>query len=259
MRLGSRFTVLFGALAVCTAVLLIVLLDATVRRAIEDRVLDRVSHETEHLADDWQRWSRERPADADRLIREAALRLNCRISPGGEVVHETALALSLVPRIENHATRPEVIEARRNGTGSSRRFSATVDDRRIYFAKALPDGEVLRLSVAVARVEEVEQIYLWTTRLAIVGTCLAFFVIGSAAARRFSDPIRRLTDAAHAIAGGEHGRDLPSAGAEEVQLLSRALQRMKDSLARSAERAESERRLTAMVFERLPDGLIVVD
>ena len=34
---------------------------------------------------------------------------------------------------------------------------------------------------------------------------------------------------------------------------------MKESLARSAERAEAERRLTAMVFEKLPDGLVVLD
>ena len=44
-----------------------------------------------------------------------------------------------------------------------------------------------------------------------------------------------------------------------MQLLGAALQRMKDSLAHAAERAEAERRLTALVFEQLPDGLVVVD
>jgi two-component system phosphate regulon sensor histidine kinase PhoR len=34
---------------------------------------------------------------------------------------------------------------------------------------------------------------------------------------------------------------------------------MKDSLVAALARAESERRLTAMVFERLPDGLVIVD
>jgi PAS domain S-box-containing protein len=34
---------------------------------------------------------------------------------------------------------------------------------------------------------------------------------------------------------------------------------MKDSLARAAGRAEAERRLTAQVFEKLPDGLVVLD
>lgn len=262
MRVGPRFTALLGVLAASAGILLIVLLDATVRRATEDRVLERASRETAHLADDWQRWSAERPADADRLVREAAARLACRITivaRDGKVLHETDLTPEFVPQMENHANRPEILEARRNGTGTARRYSNTVDDRRIYFARALPGGEVIRVSVPVAGVEAIEQSYLWTTRLAIFATCLLLFLIGSAAARRFSEPIGRLTDAAHAIASGEQGRELPREGDEEVQLLASALQRMKDSLARAADRAEAERHLTALVLQRLPDGLVVVD
>ena len=80
MRLGSRFTTLFGVLSACAGVLLIVLLDSTVRRATEDRVFDRVEREAEHLADDWQFWRAGDPGSADRRLREAALRLNCRIT-----------------------------------------------------------------------------------------------------------------------------------------------------------------------------------
>ncbi|MEO8431775.1 MAG: ATP-binding protein [Acidobacteriota bacterium] len=262
MRIGSRFTTLFGVLAVCTAALLIVLLDATVRRATEDRVLDRVSREALHIADDWARWTAVGPGEADALLRESAGRLACRltiIGADGRVVADTDLPASQVATMENHGRRPEVLAARRDGTGYARRFSTTENEHRIYFAKSLPRGDVLRVSVSAAGVEAIEQAYLWTTRLAIAGTALLLFVIGSAAARRFSEPIGRLTEAAHAIAAGEHGRDLPRTGDEEVQLLASALQRMKDSLARAAERAEAERRLTAMIFERLPDGLVVVD
>ena len=160
--------------------------------------------------------------------------------------------------MENHARRPEVIEARRTGHGDSRRFSATEQENRFYFARLLPDGNVLRLSVAAARVRELESGYLWSARAAVVLACVLLFAIGTAASRRFSEPIARLTEAASAIAAGLP-RDLPREGGEEVQLLAAALQRMKDSLARAAERAEAERRLTALVFEKLPDGLVVLD
>jgi two-component system, OmpR family, phosphate regulon sensor histidine kinase PhoR len=262
MRLGSRFSTLFGVLAACAAIVLVVLLDATVRKATEDRVLDRVSREAEHLSQDWLHWTAERPADADRLLREAAAALACRITivgADGRVFHDTDLPATRVSEMENHGSRPEILDAHRTGSGTSRRFSATESERRIYYARALSDGSVLRVSVSVAGVEQIEQAYLWTPRVAIFGACILLFLIGSAAARRFSEPIGQLTDAAHAIAAGEHGRDLPRAGGEEVQLLAAALQRMKDSLARSADRAEAERRLTAMVFERLPDGLVVID
>ncbi|MCP6769618.1 HAMP domain-containing protein, partial [Klebsiella pneumoniae] len=77
--------------------------------------------------------------------------------------------------------------------------------------------------------------------------------------RRFSEPVAELTRAASAVAAGDFARDLPTSGGEEVQLLGAALQRMKGALNQAVQRAESERRLTAMVFERLPDGLVVVD
>jgi two-component system phosphate regulon sensor histidine kinase PhoR len=262
LKLGSRFTTLFGELAASSGMLLVFLLDATVRRAAEDQISGRESREADHLASDWRLRSPRRPDESDRLLRDAAQNLNLRvtdIAPDGRVLHDTDLPVSQVPSMENHSNRPEVREARRSGSGSSRRFSATENERRIYFARAYPDGEVLRVSVSVAGVEQIESVYVWAARLAIFVAVVLLFVIGSAAARRFSEPIERLTEAAHAIAGGEHARELPRAGAEEVQRLSAALQRMKDSLARSAERAEAERRLTAMVFERLPDGLVIVD
>src|SRR6266851_3390619 len=176
----------------------------------------------------------------------------------GRVANDTDLPPAQVPAMENHANRPEVLEALRTGQGSSRRFSATENENRFYFARRLSDGNVLRLSVAAARVRELESGYLWSARLAIVLACLLLFAIGSLASRRFSEPIARLTDAASAIAAGEP-RDLPREGGHEVQLLAASLQRMKESLARSAEQAQAERRLTALVFEKLPDGLVVLD
>jgi two-component system phosphate regulon sensor histidine kinase PhoR len=258
MRLRSLFTVLFGVLAAATAFSLILVMDATLRRAVEDRVTERIEREIDHVAQDMRGIA---PESLDAFFRRSARELGCRITlirPDGRVSNDTDLRPSEVPQMENHARRPEVIEARRAGHGDSRRFSATEQENRFYFARLLPDGNVLRLSVAAARVRELESGYLWSARAAVVLACVLLFAIGMAASRRFSEPIARLTEAASAIAAGLP-RDLPREGGEEVQLLAAALQRMKDSLARAAERAEAERRLTALVLEKLPDGLVVLD
>ena len=258
MRLRSLFTALFAVLAAVTALTLIVVVDATLRRAVEDRVAERIEREIDHLSQDMSSTA----ADSlDAFLRRSARELVCRITliePDGRVSHDTDLSPTLVPQMENHANRPEVVEARRRGRGDSRRFSATENENRFYFARLLSDGQVLRLSVPAARVRQLESGYLWSARLAIVAACLFLLLIGTAASRRFSEPIARLTEAAEAVAAGEP-RELPRGGGQEVQLLAAALQRMKDSLARSAERAEAERRLTALVFEKLPDGVVVLD
>jgi two-component system phosphate regulon sensor histidine kinase PhoR len=261
MRLGSRFALLFGILSAAVAILLIALLDATLRRAVDDRIADRVEREQALLVSEISRFEGQTAA-LDEYVRRAARELLCRITiiaPDGRVTHDTDLLPADVAGMENHGNRPEVLEARRLGTGTARRFSTTEREDRLYFARTVPSGDVLRLSVAAAQLRQLESPYLWSARAAIVAACLALFLIGRGLSRRFSEPIAHLTSAASAIAAGETSRDLPDSGGEEVQLLGAALTRMKQSLEKSAERAEAERHLAATVFERLPDGLVVVD
>ncbi len=261
MRLRARFTFLFAALAALAGIFLVAVSDATLRRAVHDRVAERFRRELEHLTSDLARV----PLDAESLdafLRRSAAELECRITdigPDGRVRHDTDLLPADVPAMENHARRPEVVEALANGIGSSQRTSPTEQKPMLYVARRLPDGGVLRLAIAQARLQQVELGYLWTMRAATFAVCLLLFLIGASASRRFSEPVAELTRAASAVAAGDFARDLPTAGGEEVQLLGAAMQRMKGALNQAVQRAESERRLTAMVFERLPDGLVVVD
>jgi two-component system, OmpR family, phosphate regulon sensor histidine kinase PhoR len=261
MKLGSRFTALFAVLSAATIVVLVLVSDAIVGRAASERVTERFERELEHLADDMTRGAV--PTESrDVFLRAAARELDCRvtyIAADGRVLDDSDLLPADVPAMENHAHRPEIEEAVRSGRGSVRRVSPTEQRPMLYVARRLPDGSVLRLAVSEARLRDVQLGYLWAMRGAIAMACVLLFLIGSAASRRFSQPIADLTRSAAAIAAGDFARDLPRTGGEEVQLLSSAVQRMKDSLNTALERAEGERRLAAMVFETLPDGLVVVD
>jgi len=261
MKLRSRFTALFAVLATATIVVLVLVSDVVVGRAAAERVAERFGRELEHLANDMEHGAA--PSESrDAFLRAAAQQLDCRVTyidPKGKVLDDSDLLPADVPAMENHADRPEVAQAVKSGVGSARRPSPTERRPMLYVARRLSDGSVLRLAVSAARLRQVELGYLWTMRFAIAAACLLLFLIGSAASRRFSQPIADLTRSASAIAAGDFARDLPRTGGEEVQMLSSAVQRMKDSLNTALERAEGERRLAAMVFETLPDGLVVVD
>jgi len=261
MRLRARFTVLFAVLSAAAVIFLMIVSDATVRRTVEDRVGERFRRDLAHLSDDLARGA---PGSEtrDAFLRRAAASLDCRvtyIAPDGRVLDDSDLLPADVPAMENHANRPEVQEAIASGSGSSRRVSPTEQKPMLYVARRLPDGSVLRLAISEGRLREVELRSLWLMRAAAAAVCLLLFLIGASATRRFSEPIAELTRAASAVAAGDFARDLPTSGGEEVQLLGGAMQRMKSALNQAVQRAESERRLTAMVFERLPDGLVVVD
>jgi two-component system phosphate regulon sensor histidine kinase PhoR len=260
MRLLSRFTLLLAALAVVAAAVLVVTFDRILHRIALDRIEDRLSRELEHLAEDLMRIPDR--AERDVFLRQAALDLSCRITlvaPGGEVLHETGLAPEEVSRMDNHAGREEVQEAARSGIGRSHRFSTTARTVMLYEARRLADGEVLRLAVSASRLEEVERSFLWSSRAAIAGSCLLLFLAGVLAIRRFAKPVEEMTRSAAAVAAGDFDRELPEPKVEELRHLGVALRGMKATLARALAHAESERRLTSMVFERLPDGLVIVD
>lgn len=48
--------------------------------------------------------------------------------------------------LENHANRPEYIEAARNGTGEKVRYSETLSKQTFYYAVKLDDGKILRIA-----------------------------------------------------------------------------------------------------------------
>ena len=66
------------------------------------------------------------------------------IDPAGSVVYDS---VGGVAHMENHADRPEIVEATENGYGYSMRESSTSLTVLLYGAQRLDDGSVVRLSV----------------------------------------------------------------------------------------------------------------
>ena len=65
------------------------------------------------------------------------------IDADGTVVYDSN---ALASKLENHANRPEFIDAQKNGVGTSSRFSETQLMKNYYYARLLPDGRVLRIA-----------------------------------------------------------------------------------------------------------------
>jgi two-component system phosphate regulon sensor histidine kinase PhoR len=260
LRLQARLTLFFALLSAGGATLLIGVFDRSLRRVVEDGAAERLSLELNHLSSDLRRVHDE--AEREVFLRRTAAELACRIThvaPDGRVLHETGVPASEVARMENHASREEIREALDGGVGGSRRYSTTNRAEMLYRARRLADGSILRMAVSGEHLQEQEAAYQWGGRVAILAASALLFLIGAVAGARLSRPIDELTRAAAAISAGDYERPLPAIESEPLRQLGRALQRMKDSLVAAVARAESERRLTATVFERLPDGLVIVD
>ncbi len=108
------------------------------------------------------------------------------ISPTGKVVFDTEADASTLP---SHADRPEFINARERGVGSSERSSETLGYTSLYEAVLLDSGDVVRLSVDRAGVVA----FLFQDLALLVG--LAVLLVGVSwlvsrwLSRRFVQPI----------------------------------------------------------------------
>jgi len=92
--------------------------------------------------------------------------------------------------LDNHADRPEVLEALERGEGSAIRHSRTLGKDMLYVAQRLPGGNrVLRLAMPMEKVEKVEgdvmlllSLLLYLTPLAAMG--LSFLLARRLAGKR---------------------------------------------------------------------------
>src|SRR5439155_22272877 len=71
--------------------------------------------------------------EADQLGRQSGARVTF-IAADGRVLGDSAEDFAALAGLENHATRPEIVDALRSGVGISRRHSVTIDADLLYVA-----------------------------------------------------------------------------------------------------------------------------
>ncbi|MDR0489963.1 MAG: PAS domain S-box protein [Oscillospiraceae bacterium] len=111
------------------------------------------------------------------------------IAPDGTVLLDSRV---VADRLENHAERPEVIQALQSGTGESLRYSDTLQTEMYYYAVTLSDGNVLRMSKPVKDMTYVLKMLLPAT----IGVTVLIILIANFAARgltrRIIAPIEKI-------------------------------------------------------------------
>ena len=126
--------------------------------------------------------------------------------------------------MENHGSRPEIVEAMRDGVGSSMRYSATLQNTLMYVAlrfqsNGQPAG-VIRTAVPVSFVAEA--LRTLQTKMAAGGLALALLaaVVGWFVARRITRPIEDLKRGAERFASGDLNRRLAVPSSEDYSISS---------------------------------------
>ena len=94
--------------------------------------------------------------------------------------------------LDNHSTRPEVVAARDNGTGSDIRKSDTVGMDMLYYAIRLDNGDILRTSESVTSVSRTALELLPPMLFILLCLVIVAIIISRYASRRIVEPINEL-------------------------------------------------------------------
>lgn len=173
------------------------------------------------------------------------------------------------PRLEeNHASRPEVIQALADpkGTGTAIRESATVQRRLLYVAVTVTDPAsptrvlgVARIAYLFTSVEEARNalwVRLGVTTLII---CLIAVLLSVFVSRSIVGPLSYLRQTARRFGEGDLSARAHIDSSDEIGDLGRELNATADRLTDLIGERTEERNRMAAVLEHMHDGIILTD
>jgi two-component system phosphate regulon sensor histidine kinase PhoR len=161
--------------------------------------------------------------------------------------------------MENHRTRPEVRQALEGKVGTATRKSATIGIAFRYVALPPAGGRIVRLALPLTQV----QTKLGTLRVILIvgfgAAALAGLLVLWAIASRLSRPLSRIARAAEQIGSGDLSVEVPEEGSEELVLLARSLNRMRDEVANRMAEMDRDRSTREAILSSMEEGVLLFD
>jgi two-component system phosphate regulon sensor histidine kinase PhoR len=209
-----------------------------------------------------------RLASTGRLLADDARALIARGVPPPQfrafaVLGDSEVAVEDLPRVENHAGRPEVQEALAGRIGRHLRTSATIGTPLLYVAVPVEDGGhvigVLRVALPLS---VVTSSYAAIHRVMLVGGLVALLAacgIGLFVARRVTEPVVQMQAIARRMSDGDFTARVPVRSPDEIGALGRALNAMAARLREKIQDIEQEQANTTAILDGMVEGVVAVD
>ncbi len=266
-RLGGslrfRLSLPFVALVALVLLGLGILFGSQAHQIYVNRLTDQLAAQAFLVGDSVSRAiaAGESPAQIVALVDALGTRVDSRLTiVGGD---GTVLADSEVDpaTMENHASRTEILDARREGTGSATRQSRSIDANFLYVAVPIDgeDGLISRVAVPMqevdATVQRVQRLILAAAAAAVaMSIAIAWFISG-----RIARPLDDLRHQAHAVASGDLTARVVPVETHELAEVGHAFNTMTEELQTSLDALDHTRMRLEAVLSGLADGVVLTD
>tara|TARA_B100000029_G_scaffold426168_1_gene434923 strand:+ start:483 stop:2219 length:1737 start_codon:yes stop_codon:yes gene_type:complete len=268
MRIGLRGQLFFGSLLFILAVVLVSgwYLEGRMRVWVEadiEQDLKQHAHSLQILVERQPDLSS--ISDLDRLADEMGEAISARVTlihAEGTVLGDSDLSVDAVRTVENHAGRPEVERALKQGYGISRRYSDTISQELLYVAvPCMLKGEkgTIRVSMPLARVEDLvsdlRTILGVAAGIALLLALLVSWLLSSVVVRVFRKIVERSRNLAEDELEGPDDALQP----DEIKYLSNSLSQMSAELDQTVSSLATERSRLKKMLSAMRAAVVVCD
>ena len=176
------------------------------------------------------------------------------INKEGEVIFDNEIA-----KLDNHNNRQEIIDAFKNGSGSSVRYSASLSTSMVYVATKIDDNTVIRSSVPVNNI----RVFTSGTLKYYIAIILLVFVLSLFLAVKLVKiivyPINELQKVTSKIENGDLNKRAIIYNYDEIGFLAQTFNNIADQLEiRIIDSLDKKNKLEA-ILESMESGVIAID
>ena len=176
------------------------------------------------------------------------------INKDGEVIFDNEIA-----KLDNHNNRQEIIDAFKNGSGSSVRYSASLSTSMVYVATKIDDNTVIRSSVPVNNI----RVFTSVTLKYYIVIILLVFVLSLFLAVKLVKiivyPINELQKVTSKIENGDLNKRAIIYNYDEIGFLAQTFNNIADQLEiRIIDSLDKKNKLEA-ILESMESGVIAID
>jgi two-component system phosphate regulon sensor histidine kinase PhoR len=255
----AAFTSALIALTVAGA-----LFATVMRRQIDARIENTLVAEARLAADLLGRTAANSTAseldeEADRIGELIGARVTF-IAPDGRVVGDSSEPLDALAGMENHAQRPEVIDARRAGVGRSQRYSATLKIDMSYVAVPVqhPAIAFVRVALPLTTIRQQLRPVLTATLTALSVALVGGALIAWLFAARIGQRVRLIAEVARRYRSGNLTPPGLGFGDDELGDVARTLDESVQEIARRLDEQTRDRARMEAILGGMVEGVIIV-
>ncbi|SHJ56671.1 two-component system, OmpR family, phosphate regulon sensor histidine kinase PhoR [Clostridium cavendishii DSM 21758] len=178
------------------------------------------------------------------------------INKDGKVIYDTDTELD---KLDNHQNREEIVMAKKTGSGTSVRYSKTLNKNMVYCASKLRDGSIVRTSVPMNNVKIFQNENIKYYLIILVFVIILSILLSIKLTKMIIAPVKELQFITSRIAKGELDRRVNIRSVDELDSLGKTFNNMADQLNHTMDELIDKQNRLQAILKSMDSGVIAVD